>query len=145
MINLEVKEKIKSRASALLKDIKNKSQKDFENMMIDLIMNALYDRDEMKKFLTLRNATIDFLFLEEDGALGICGKEEARNLVDKAFKNAAAEFDHYLDFYEETEKRNEQYNERDEAGKLHNDADRQAEEADTVCTDTANDGSPDSI
>lgn len=64
MINLEVKEKIKSRASALLKDIKNKSQKDFENMMIDLIMNALYDRDEMKKFLTLRNATIDFLFLE---------------------------------------------------------------------------------
>ena len=40
---------------------------------------------------------------------------------------------------------NEQDNERDTAGKLHNDADRQAEEADTVGTDTANDGSPDSI
>lgn len=113
MINPEVKGKMRNGVLTFLRNIKNKSQEDFEITIVDFVVGALHRRDEMKEFLALREAMIDFLFLEEDGALGICGKEESRRLVDKAFVKAIAEADHFLDICaemgesDETEERNE--------------------------------------
>ena len=138
---------MKSNVKEEFASLRNEGQEKFESSAA--IMVALCLEKEARKFHSLIRGMVAFLCTEEGSAIGICTKEEAKRIVEMAngmcMKILDDEADETENFKERIENENEQNNKRNASRELYDDANRETEEADTVCADAANDGSSDSI